>query len=54
MDEKLVVVSIDNEIVDVADNFNPIDLCHYLIRNGLKKLDILEFEAFVYVICEWK
>jgi hypothetical protein len=54
MEEKLIIISIDDEIVDTADNFNSVDLCHYLIRNSIQMLEFLVFDAFVYVICDWR
>lgn len=54
MDEKLIIISINDEIVDTIENLNPVELCHYIIKNNLQMLELLVFDAFVYVICEWK
>ena len=55
MDEKLIIVSIDNEVVDSFPKiFSPLGIHFYCVHNNINLIECLEFEAFVYVICEWR
>jgi hypothetical protein len=53
VEEKLIIISIDN---NELDSFNgTVDYLDEYCRNNKINLDnILEFEAFVYVICKWR
>ena len=50
MEEKLIVISIYDEIVDsFVGTMDFVNSSDYYINNSLEPVDVLEFEAFIYV-----
>lgn len=55
MDEKLIVISCQDEILDSFPKvFSELGLHFYCTHNGLNILSVMEFEAFVFVDVEFK
>lgn len=55
MDEKLIVISCQDEILDSYSKiFSELGLHFYCIHNSLNILDVLEFDAFVFVNVDFK
>lgn len=55
MEEKLIVISIDDETVDsfIKVPYN-LGIYFYCVHNNLQLIDVMEFEAFVFVDCIWR
>ncbi len=55
MDEKLIVISIEDTIVDSFTKvFSPLGIHFYCIHNNLELVESLEFEGFVFVEAKFK
>lgn len=55
MEEKQIQIIIQDEIVDSFPKvYSPLGIHFYCVHNNLKLLEVLEFEAFVAVFCEFK
>lgn len=53
--EKLIIISYQNEILDtMIKPYSQLGLHFYCVHNQLNIVDVLEFEAFVYVDVEFK
>lgn len=55
MEEKLIVISCQDIILDsFLGTLGFVNSSEYYINNGLNILDVLEFDAFVFVNVEFK
>jgi hypothetical protein len=55
MDEKLIVISIEDEIVDsFIGTVGFANSSEYYLNNKIEPESVLEFEAFVFVDCKWR
>lgn len=56
MDEKLIIISIDDEIVDSFTKvFSSIAMVNYLVQNRLVLVgEPLEFCGFIQLNCTWR
>lgn len=55
MDEKLIVISIEDEIVDsFVGTVNFANSSEYYVNNKLIPESVMEFEGFVFVDCKWR
>lgn len=55
METKLIIISMEDDILDSFEKiYSPLGLHFYCEHNGLNVLDVLEFEAFVFVSVEFK
>lgn len=55
MEEKLIIISIDDEIVDsFVGTVGFANSSEYYINNKLEPISVMEFDAFVFVDCEWR
>lgn len=55
MDTKLIIIAIGEEILESFEKeFSNLGIHFYAIHNQLDILDILEFEAFVWVSVKFK
>lgn len=55
MEEKLIIISIDDEIVDSFVRIpNDLGIHFYCIHNNIQYIETLEFDAFVFVEAKWR